>query len=343
MSPPDTFPDSATEHMDLAEFLDENDQRTILNGVLGGLTPGQKAHVIKRSIWTTLAEKHFAWQSIIDTLPDEMIEIKDFITELPKTGNLHRVLQDYMSEQKNLEADFFRTEPDVVYMIDLSVCDTGESLPQSEPCLSWDACAKEIMASINCFRDKGRLHTEVTKYYPKVYVNSFIKQITAEFNEVGSLMDIYSRMMMTVPSFGEAFDFMLGLPKVDAWYQSIPLRQWEILRIQPGAKQQFGELSNLPLLLTNKPQPGEGAFVYSVGGAETKPRIDCIDPKYLCRYTGSKTTTSYLLLREIAEAMEHKASMYELNQRIGAALTYPFAVMLNGTMKQDWEIVSKES
>ena len=323
MSPPDIFPDSVTEHMDLAEFLDENDQRTILNGVLGGLTPGQKAHVIKRSIWTTLAEKHHAWQGIIDTLTDEMIEIKDFITGLPKTRNLHQALQDYMSEQKNLEADFFRTEPDVVYMIDLSVCDTGESLPQPEPCLSWDACAKEIMSSINCFRDKGRLHTEVTKYYPKVYVNSFIKQITAEFNEVGGLMDIYSRMLMTVPSFGEAFDFILGLPKVDAWYQSFPLRQWEILTIKPEAAQTFEELSSRPLLLTKKPQPGEGAFIYSVGDAKTKPRMDYIDSKYLCRYTGSKTTPDYLLLREIAEAMEHRESMYELNQRIGAALTYP--------------------
>lgn len=47
----------------------------------------------------------------------------------------------------------------------------------------------------------GRYRAVATKFWPKRFVDGFMKEIYAEFDESGILMEISSQIMMTIPRF----------------------------------------------------------------------------------------------------------------------------------------------
>ena len=47
----------------------------------------------------------------------------------------------------------------------------------------------------------GRYRAVATKFWPKRFVDGFMKEISAEFDEIGTLMDVHSQMMMTLPNY----------------------------------------------------------------------------------------------------------------------------------------------
>jgi hypothetical protein len=67
--------------------------------------------------------------------------------------------------------------------------------------LSWEGCVQKLADYQDWEMIPGRYRAVATKFYPKRFVDGFMKEISAEFDEIGTLMEISSQMMMTVPRF----------------------------------------------------------------------------------------------------------------------------------------------
>lgn len=115
--------------------------------------------------------------------------------------SLHGLLQSYMAEQKSIESQFFTDEPEVVYLCALRCLSTNEYVEVQEPSLSWEGCVQKIADYHDWEMIPGRYRAVVSKFWPKLFVDGFMKEICAEFDEAGTLMDISSHMMMTIPRF----------------------------------------------------------------------------------------------------------------------------------------------
>lgn len=151
--------------MDLRLFLNRNEGGAMSDEALDTLSAAEKARIIYHSRNAAQADKHRALQEIIDTLPDETVQCSDFTTKLPYKQSLHQLLKDYMTEQKRLEAAFFTSETEVVYLVDLSNTVTGESWNSGEPSLSWEACARKLTDYMEWHENTGPWQACITKYY----------------------------------------------------------------------------------------------------------------------------------------------------------------------------------
>ncbi len=151
----------------------------------------------------TLREKQHAWLSLAEVMPDETVQTTDSYLDTPEERSLHELLRAFVAEQKQMEAQFFADEPDAVYLAECQDAETEEWYGTSDPYLSWD----DVLAH-ELYYDRQSC---VTKYYPKQYVNGFMRQLTAEFSETGLLMNITCRMLMTRPVYRDSFWAMLNL------------------------------------------------------------------------------------------------------------------------------------
>ncbi len=152
----------------------------------------------------TLREKQHAWLSLAEVMPDETVQTTDSFLDTPEERSPHELLRAFVAEQKQMEARFFADEQDTVYLAEYQDAETEKRYGTSDPYLSWD----DVLEHELHYHD-GR--SCVTKYYPKQYVNGFMRQLTAEFSETGLLMNITCRMLMTRPVYRDSFWAMLSL------------------------------------------------------------------------------------------------------------------------------------
>ena len=151
------------------------------------------ARKIYRDTDMTLHEKQRRWLDLTELLPDERVRVNDFAFGLTEEIGLHSLLCAYVTAQKRLEEAFFKDEPDVVYLADVSEPESCELRPAYYPFLSWSACT-EYLHDVSAFR-----RVEITKFFPEQFEYGFMKEITAEFNENGALTEIGTRMGPTFP------------------------------------------------------------------------------------------------------------------------------------------------
>lgn len=164
-------------------------------------TGAEAAGRIYRDHSLSVREKHRAWQDLVESGPDETICVRDFVSEKLERISLHKLLVTYMAEQKYVETQFFTDEPDVIYLCGLQNLSTDEFLEIREPSLSWEGCVQKIADYQDWEMIPGRYRAVATKFYPKRFVDGFMKEISAEFDEIGTLMDVHSQMMMTLPNY----------------------------------------------------------------------------------------------------------------------------------------------
>lgn len=310
--------------MELRSFLNSNEGGAMSGDALDALSAAEKARIIYHSRNATLADKHRALQEIIDTLPDETIQCTDFTTKLPYGQSLHQLLHDYMVEQKRLEDVFFATEPEVVYMVDLSNPVTGDCWNGGEPSLSWEACARKLSDYMEWHENTGPWRASVTKYYPKIYLNGFMRELTAEFNTFGELLDVTSRMQIPLPKFRDLSWNMELLPTAYGVYVPGPFHKGDILMPTPAAQKKYPHLPQGPMLVMEEPNLEEEAIaLFCFDLYRQHPVIWNLHPSILQPYAGGAQNSSCLLLKEVASALERGDALRELNHRIGAALTYP--------------------
>lgn len=99
--------------MNIYEFINSNDIREFLEKQNYEFDPLQKAYLIWQSGRHTLAQKHEAWQEIINTLPD---------MEVPERAHcegfesLHKMLADYMATEKKYLKLFEKKEPENAFL-----------------------------------------------------------------------------------------------------------------------------------------------------------------------------------------------------------------------------------
>ncbi len=164
-------------------------------------TGAEAAGRIYRDQSLSVREKHRAWKDLVESGPDETVCVRSFVSEKLERISLHELLLSYMAEQKKVEAQFFTDEPDVVYLCGLQSLSTDELVEIREPSLSWEGCVQKIADYRDWEMVPGRYRAVATKFYPKQFVDGFMKEICAEFDELGVLMDVSSQMMMTLPRF----------------------------------------------------------------------------------------------------------------------------------------------
>ena len=310
--------------MELRPFLTGREGGAVSDEALDALSAAEKARIIYHSRHTTLSDKHHALQEIIDTLPDETIQCTDFETKIPFEQSLHQLLRDYMAEQKRLEAAFFAAEPEVVYLVDLSQPVTGENWSGGEPSLSWEACARKLIDYMEWHENTGPWRASVTKYYPKIFLNGFMRELTAELNAFGELLDVSSRMQIPLPQFRDLSWHMELLPIAYGVYAPGPFHRGDILMPTPAAQKKYPHLPQGPMLLIEEPNPEEETVsLFCFDLYRQHPVVRSLNPKILQPFAGESRSSSYLMLKEVAHAHERGDSMQELNQRIGEALTFP--------------------
>lgn len=316
--------------MDLRLFLNRNEGGAMSDEALDTLSAAEKARIIYHSRHAAQADKHRALQEIIDTLPDETVQCSDFTTKLPYKQSLRQLLKDYMTEQKRLEAAFFTSEPEVVYLVDLSNTITGESWNSGEPSLSWEACARKLTDYMEWHENTGPWQASVTKYYPKVYLNGFMRELTAEFNAFGELLDISSRMQIPLPKFRDLSWQMELLPIAYEVYAPGPFHRGDILMPTPAAQKKYPNLPQGPMLVMEEPNlEEETVSLFCFDLYRQHPEIRNLHPSILQPYAGGAQDSSFLLLKEVASALERGDSITVLNQRIGAALTYNVGIFFS--------------
>ena len=310
--------------MELKLFLNNIENHTVSEEALDALSAAQKARIIYHSRNSTLTDKHQALQEIIDTLPDEVIQCTNFETKLPFEQSLHQLLRDYMAEQKRLETAFFATEPEVVYLVGLSQPITGEYWNSGEPSLSWEACARKLSDYMEWHEATGPWQADVTKYYPKVFLNGFMRALTAVFNEQGELLDITCRIQMPMPRFRDLSWHMEMLPMAEALYAPAPFKKGDILGVGPGLHKKYPNLPQGPMLVMEEPNPEQETLcVFCFDPYTQHPELQELHQKLLCKDAYNTQSSAYLMLKEVASALERGDSLATLNQRIGAALTFP--------------------
>lgn len=316
--------------MELRTFLHDGEGGAISDVVLEAFSAAEKARIIYRSRNTTLVEKHHALREIIETLPDETVRCTDFTTKLPFEQSLHQLLRDYMAEQKRLEAAFFASEPEVVYTVDLSNPVTGDCWSGGEPSLSWEACARKLTDYLEWHESTGPWRASVTKYYPKVYLNGFMRELTAEFNAFGEVLDVTSRMQIPLPKFRDLIWHMEHLPIAYGVYAPGPFRKGDIVMTTPAAQKKYPNLPQGPMLVMEEPNPEEETVsLFCFDLYRQHPEIRNLHPSILQPYAGGTQSSSCLVLKEVASALERGDSITALNQRIGAALTYNVGIFFS--------------
>ena len=167
----------------------------------GRETGAEAAGRIYRDHSLSVREKHRAWQDLVESGPDETIYVRDFVSEKLEQISLHKLLATYMAEQKKAEDQFFADEPDVVYLCGLQNLSTDEFVEIREPSLSWEGCVQKLADYQDWEMIPGRYRAVATKFWPKRFVDGFMKEISAEFDEIGTLMDVPRHMMMTLPNY----------------------------------------------------------------------------------------------------------------------------------------------
>ena len=316
--------------MELRSFLRSHEGGAISDDALEALSAAEKARIIYHSRHAAMADKHRALQEIIDTLPDDTVRCTDFTTKLPFEQSLHQLLKDYMDEQKRLEAAFFATEPEVVYLVDLSQPVTGENWSSCEPSLSWEACARKLSDYMEWHESTGPWRASVTKYYPKMYLNGFMRELTAEFNAFGELLDVTSRMQIPLPKFRDLIWHMEHLPIAYGVYAPGPVSKGDIVITTPVAQKKYPNLPQSPMLVMEEPNPEEETVsLFCFDLYRQHPEIRNLHPSILQPYAGGTQSSSCLVLKEVASALERGDSITALNQRIGAALTYNVGIFFS--------------
>ena len=90
--------------MNYYRFLNSKDVRAHLETIAYQFSPLEAAWIVYRSKTATLREKHKAWQSIIETMPDTEI---DFDRWGARRDSLHAFLREYMAMESRLIYTFY--------------------------------------------------------------------------------------------------------------------------------------------------------------------------------------------------------------------------------------------
>ena len=85
------------------------------------------------------------------------------------------------------------------------------------------------------------------------------------------------------------------------------------------------------MLLMEEPGPeAETVSLFCFDLYRQRPEIRRLHPSILRPYAGETQSSSCLVLKEVASALERGDSLQELSRRIGAALTYPLRRFFDG-------------
>lgn len=109
---------SMTCHFDIYEYFNSRDVAEHCKNIGHKLTAIETAYMVWHSNHHTLAEKHSAWQKIIDTMPDEIIFDDNDIS-------LHEFLRVHIQQQKEYLRNFITERENHIYQAKFLPCPTN--------------------------------------------------------------------------------------------------------------------------------------------------------------------------------------------------------------------------
>ncbi|MGN0804165.1 MAG: hypothetical protein ACI4MN_02140 [Candidatus Coproplasma sp.] len=126
--------------MDVYKFINSKDIAAYLKQIDYRFSPLEIAYLVYQSLNTTLDEKFSAWQEIIDSMPDCVVEERRWF----KRRNLHDFLSEFIRIQKKFLQEFYVQSDRCAYtfnLLDKEVnCQFGnfqEVFPDLQSCLNY--------------------------------------------------------------------------------------------------------------------------------------------------------------------------------------------------------------
>lgn len=127
--------------MNIYPFINSRDIREHLKKIGYTFSSLEAAWLVYQCRTASLAEKHAAWQEIIDTMPDCKIEKR--LNTQPRES-LHTFLQEYMALQNTYIEELYRTDGHTVYQYRCVYNDSDDWCDGEAVFSSFDACCNAI-------------------------------------------------------------------------------------------------------------------------------------------------------------------------------------------------------
>lgn len=169
--------------LDIYKFINSRDIREYLKNINYNFSTLEVAWIVWKSKYTTLKEKHDAWNEIIATMPDCTIEKRS--NTLPQPS-LHRYLEKIMEiENKYIEAVQV-DEPECFYFYTYT---PDEEWYQGQPTPNYSECFKAAVAS--CYYESET--KDISNYrirIRKVWFNGEDEKLGLEVTTTGEVLKV---------------------------------------------------------------------------------------------------------------------------------------------------------
>lgn len=127
--------------MNIYRFINSQDIREHLKEIGYAFSSLEAAWLIYQCRTASLAEKHAAWQEIIENMPD--CKIEERLNTQPRES-LHAFLKEYMEFQNKCKEEFYRADGHAIYQYRCVYNDSGDWCDGETVFSSFDACCQAI-------------------------------------------------------------------------------------------------------------------------------------------------------------------------------------------------------
>lgn len=131
--------------MNIYEFFDSADIAEYCRKINHKFTAIETAYIIWSSHAKTIAQKHIAWQEIINTTPDEQLPVNYYLPD----HSLHNILREYIRLQNELIADFCISKADCFYTYEVLNKNLEEWVKSERFYCDYNACIAALQTEID--------------------------------------------------------------------------------------------------------------------------------------------------------------------------------------------------
>ncbi len=160
--------------MDVLNFVNSKDIKNYLLDIDYKFSTIECAFLVYQSAYTTLNEKHIAFNEILETMPDESLILKN-----NTFNSIKSYIRHFVSNERILLKEFFKNNKNCVYSYNVFFDYYGSSkLEPGRVFLDYENCIEDISEKVKTFEFNN---IEVIKFYLdnskkiKLYLNSNMK------------------------------------------------------------------------------------------------------------------------------------------------------------------------
>lgn len=202
--------------MNVLEYINSRDIKEHLKQIKYKFSPLESAYLIWQSKNHSVEDKHFAWETLIQTTQDEKVDKELYYVD---TSSLHNFLKKYMEIEKSLIDEFYRQDDNSIYVYKTCWINHEFSTECDDVFKDFDICFKEatydtedvekIIFTKKSFCNKAGGHSKMIKltFSPdkkllEVYHIAFLEEKEFEINRA------FEEMWFDIPTPFEKGDIV---------------------------------------------------------------------------------------------------------------------------------------